>query len=970
MRSLAIVGLALALSAASTPAFGQETTGAISGRVLDAQELAVPGVTVTATGPQGTMTAVTDQEGRYRFPFVTPGTYAVRFELSGFRSVDRQNVGVRLGQTVDLDVTLEAGGIEETVQVVGDAAVIDSRSTTTGATFDAELFERTPVGRRLSDTIYLAPGVNSGGGSGQANPAISGGSGLENQYVIDGVNITNAGYGALGSYSIVFGSLGNGTPFDFIKEVQVKTGGYEAEYGQSTGGVVNVITRSGTNVFTGSAFAYARPEFAQGTYEPIVLENLTNTEAVNIESETLADAGFRGGGPILRDRLFFFAAVDPQWETRTYVAPEGLPLASLGEVDRERRTLAYSAKLSSQLQANHRIDVSLFGDPSTGVNGPQRRASLLGTDTAGFSELDFGGHNQIVKYDGVITPTWLIEASIARAGNSIEETPSVDEWFVEDTITERLSGGIGFYEVGNDGTNVQYSAKSRHFLGDHLVSYGLLFEDITYDNTIDRTGPAFILHNGEETATGASVQVRPDAGLGQFYRVVRANTSNVRNTEQQYFSFFVQDTFAVTSRLTVNPGLRYEQQRLVGNLDEFTWDGNWAPRIGLTYDVVGDGSSKAYFNWGRFFAKIPNDLAARALSADAGVTRADYYDANLTMPIPDGVEVGGTTTHFILAGTSAADFDPDSRSTYLDEFVAGYEFEAAPGLNLGARYINRRFGRVLEDVGTAPLVAYFLGIPGLDSVEYFITNPDTDTPTVTDIDAAFEEAIHEYDAVEITADKRMSNNWQLQGSYRWSRLHGTFEGFFRNDNGQSDPAITSLFDFPTNDPSYTEIGVPQFGFRGDIRYLGALGAGPLPNDRPHQVKVFSNYMFDMGLNLGLGVNVGSGRPLTPLAANPAYDNAGEIPEAPRGSGFETVDGFRERAPMESSLDIHLDYRFPFAGTRDMSVVFDAFNLFNRQGVLRYDDRTETSFEVLNSDFGRVLEYQNPLQMRFGVRFRF
>ena len=142
---------------------------------------------------------------------------------------------------------MDVGGLTETVQVSSASPVIDTSSTTIGANIDSDLLSRLPVGRRFSDTLYVAPGVSTGGTVGEANPSISGGSGLENQYVVDGVNITNQGYGALGSYSIVFGSLGNGTPFDFMKEVQVKTGGYEAEYGQATGGVVNVVTKSGTN---------------------------------------------------------------------------------------------------------------------------------------------------------------------------------------------------------------------------------------------------------------------------------------------------------------------------------------------------------------------------------------------------------------------------------------------------------------------------------------------------------------------------------------------------------------------------------------------------------------------------------------------------------------------------------------------------------------------------------------------------
>src|SRR6185295_10630419 len=154
-----------------------------------------------------------------------------------------------------------------------------------------------PVGRRVSDTLYLAAGVSSSGTAGRGNPSISGGSGLENQYVVDGANITNTGYGGLGSYSIIFGSLGNGTPYDFIKEIQVKTGGYEAEFGQATGGVVNVITKSGSNAFKGSAFGYSRPQSLASDYTTV--QSIEGT--VNTVGSRLSDVGATVGGPILRN---------------------------------------------------------------------------------------------------------------------------------------------------------------------------------------------------------------------------------------------------------------------------------------------------------------------------------------------------------------------------------------------------------------------------------------------------------------------------------------------------------------------------------------------------------------------------------------------------------------------------------------------------------------------------------------------
>jgi len=510
------------------------------------------------------------------------------------------------------------------------------------------------------------------------------------------------------------------------------------------------------------------------------------------------------------------------------------------------------------------------------------------------------------------------------------------------------------------------------FYGNHQVRYGIEWQGIDYDNITNYSGTPFTLSNGQQTVTGASIDILPDPAFGQIYRVTRSNLSNVRNTEQQYTSFFAQDTWRIGNRLTLRPGVRYERQEMKGNLADFTFGNNWGPRLGATYDPTGGGRMKAYANWGRFYAKIPNDLAARALSGDAGVTRADYFDADLTQPIPEGVSVNGTTRHLILAGLSAAEFDPDARSTYHDEGLVGFEVEAFPGVALDMRYTRRRFGRVLEDVGTAPVAAYFLFPSQLGSVEYFVTNPDQQTPVSFSqqlgATIGFEEAIHNYDSFEISLNRRLANHWALQTSYRLSRLEGTFEGFFRNDNGQSDPAITSLFDFPTNDPTYSALA-SELGFRGDIRFLGTAGSGPLPNDRRHQFKMFGNYVFDMGLNLGIGLNLASGRPLTALAANPVYESAGEIPETPRGEGFLTEDGFRKRTKPTTEVDVHADYAFRLAGRR-LVVLGDVFNLFNTHTVTDYDDYTESSFSVANPDFGRRIGFQNPIAVRFGARFEF
>jgi outer membrane receptor protein involved in Fe transport len=965
------------------PVLAQETTGTLTGRVVDAQGLVVPGAAVTITGGQGVKSATCDEQGRFSVPFLTPGTYTVRAESKGFAPAEQKDVVVSIGKPVDVSLKLEVGGVTEAVSVSAGGDVISPTSTTTGATLTSEMLQRVPVGRTVSDTLYMAPGVSSSSTAGRANPSIGGGSGLDNQYVIDGANVTNMGYGALGSYSIVFGSLGQATPFDFIQEVQVKTGGYQAEFGQATGGVVNVVTKSGTNTLAGSVFAYGRPSSLEADWEQFQSIN----GSVQTESSRTVDAGAEGGGPLVRNKLFFFGAYDPSRSTVALQAPDGFPLRGLGPTDQVRKSQTYSTKLTWHIDPANRIDASFFGDPSTGDMGPQRLSALLVTDTSSFSSLDFGGHNQTVSYHGALNNRWLAEGGYARALNRLAETPLVNAWRVTDrTITPTVTtGGIGFYEAQNRSVNNQYFAKATWIGGRHELKFGGEFDDASYSQINQRTGPVFVAADGRTTATGAQITILPDVTFGTIYEVTRANFNNGHATTQHYGDLFVQDTWRVGDRLTVQPGLRYEQETLNGEIvRDFTLKNNWAPRVGATFMATRDGHTKIYGNYGMYFARVPNDLAVRTLSADDGVTRADYFDANLTQPIPNGVVTqvpggGEITNHFVVAGQFPDTIDPHAKLGYTNEYVIGAERQLFAGTSLDVRYIFRNIPRILEDVANAPVVAYELGLPGTDTVEYILTNPSSTTPVLESaaaLGASFDDPVHRYQAVEVTLNHRV-DKWSMLASYRWSRLRGNFEGFYRDDNGQSDPGNTSLYDFPTNDPSYVGVGAPQFGFSGDIRFLGQVGI--LPLDRPHQGKIFGSYLFSNGLDVGVGVNLSSGAPLTALASNPIYTNGGEVPATLRGDGIQTADGFRTRTPFLSQVDLQAAYDLKLGKTLKVTLLANAFNLFNTHSVIAYDQWTELSFGVPNPDFGKpetqVLlghppQFQAPFAIRLGARLKF
>lgn len=560
--------------------------------------------------------------------------------------------------------------------------------------------------------------------------------------------------------------------------------------------------------------------------------------------------------------------------------------------------------------------------------------------------------------------SWLLEGAFAHAASDFSEQVALDEWQVTDeTVTPVvLSGGKGRYEASNDGASTQLHGRSTQLLGDHELRWGAGYERTSAATVRAITGSPVGLSNGDRTASGAQVDILADPTYGRIFRVTRAELTGLRSSAGRYRSAFVQDRWTLGGSLTLEAGVRWERQQLAGSEASFTFGDEWAPRLGVVWDPLGGGRSKLFASWGMSYARIPNALAVTLLGISGRVRRADYFDPGLTEPIPDGVDAGGTSTHLVLSATEPAQIDPTARVTSLRQYGVGGEWVAADDLTLGVRYHHRDLSRVLEDVTTASLWLTFVGT---DSVEYMVTNPRDGYPATVDGVGRFVDPVHRYDAVELTADKRFADHWSLLASYRWSRLEGNYEGFYRSETDQSSASITSIFDFPPADPTYAEIGGPDYGFRGDIRYLAAIGV--LPNDRPHQLKLFGTYRGDAGIGVGAALQAVSGRPLTPMAVNPVYGRAGEIPEAPRGTGIATEDGFRRRTPLVWSLDLHLDYELPLAAGQ-IVIVLDVFNVLDRATVTDYDQNTERDFGVPNPDFGRRISYQSPRQVRLGLRW--
>src|SRR6266702_5904399 len=326
--------------------------GNLSGLVYDASKALVPGAQVTITGPIGSLTQNTTEEGAFLFSTLIPGNYSIKVQKTGFKVANIKSAEVLINKTTSVEVILETGQVSETVEVSAASLTVDTSATSVNSDFSDDFYSKLPLGRGVSSLFYLAPGVVSGGGTGHENPSISGSTGLENLYVADGVSINDPAFGGIGVWSRVYGPLGTGINLSFVKEVQIKTGGFEPQYGHVSGGIVQLVTKSGGTKFFGTIGGYFNSRWMQDTYQN---SDDPRFATVNKVGGRLENANYEGdfelGGYVplhgLRDRLFFFGTFNPS-QNHAYFAPAaGSGLAAPNPlIDRATTRYDYAGKLT------------------------------------------------------------------------------------------------------------------------------------------------------------------------------------------------------------------------------------------------------------------------------------------------------------------------------------------------------------------------------------------------------------------------------------------------------------------------------------------------------------------------------------------------------------------------------------------------------------------------------------------------
>jgi len=322
--SKALLQIAVVLTLITAIGFAQESTtvkGGLSGTITDSTGAIVPGATVTVSGPQGTRTFTTDSQGRYTAAGLTPGQYDITVEKSGFKKVESKKNEVVVSTNSTLNLTLPVGNVTDTVEVTTTAFSVDTESTAITTNLTDTFYNSVPMARNVSAIFYAAPGVAAGQvaaapnavGPGAANPSIGGSTGLENLYVVDGVTITDQAYGSIGTYNVQHGSLGTGINLAFIKEVDVKSYGFEPQYGKAQGGIVQIVTKSGSNQYHGALAAYLGPGSWYADRKQYYQFGYIQTTPSSTDSNPQYDVAAEFGGyvPGFRDKFFFFGAFDP-----------------------------------------------------------------------------------------------------------------------------------------------------------------------------------------------------------------------------------------------------------------------------------------------------------------------------------------------------------------------------------------------------------------------------------------------------------------------------------------------------------------------------------------------------------------------------------------------------------------------------------------------------------------------------------
>jgi hypothetical protein len=958
-KSVTAIAVALSLGV-SAPVFAGNNDGALKGVVksTDMQSIAGAQVTIKSTDTGLTRTVAVDQDGSYRFPSLPVGTYTVTFTKDGFQS-EEVEIAVRIGET-SVDVPLTPVGIER-IEVTGSSvAMIDTSSAESALNIGAVELSRLPIPRTSTDVALLAPGTTRGSSDFGNLASFGGASVAENAYYVNGLNVTDFRNG-LGGSTI---------PFEFYKEFQVKTGGYSAEFGRSTGGVVNAVTKSGSNEWKFAANVFYEPRDLRDT-SPNILNYDGSMQVWNADDETnRLEGNISLSGPIIEDTLFFYVLYNPRDIQADYASGGGT-----NWYEEESDDAFWGGKIDWNITDSHLLEFTGFSDERTTTRVRSTYDYLTGeTGTPGDPTLiERGGDNWSVKYTGFITDDFTLSALYGKnKGNQTTSSGAADACPYISDRRGPTSIALGCWasstvSAGSDEREA-FRIDGEYYLGDHLIRFG--YDDET-NTSLDQTsysgGNVYIYYNSETSGGVIDGVEYPDPTTD----VLRHQIYNTGGEfEVSSTAFYIEDIWNITDSLTATIGLRNESfENLNAEGETFIKiDDQLAPRLGLSWDVFGDGESKLYANYGQYYLPVAANTNIRMAGAE--LYTVNYYvleglNADST-PIYD--PSAPQSSHMYSDGTVpdvSEVLDTSIEPMYQDEYILGYQFMLNDEWSMDVKAIYRDLAAVIDDVTIdAAIIANGWNYDG--SNVYVLTNPGTDINTMYDTDGDgtleavtlaaedlnYPEPKRKYTSLQVSFERAWDDVWMLKGSYVWSHSYGNAEGYVKSDNGQDDAGLTTDWDFPQ---------------------LMDGANGNLPNDRRHTFKAFGAYSVTENLRLGANLLVQSGAPRNAFGAS--YPSDDLWTEIGYGQTYYQADGTYlprgsfGRTPWTVQLDLSAQYETVIKEA-DVTFSVDIFNVFEAATVLRYDEDAEEGFGQLNPSFGLPVSYQTPRYVRFSASVRY
>jgi hypothetical protein len=898
--------------------------------------------------------------------------------------VERTDVIVLLGRTFELNSELRVGGVAETVQVVAESPLVDTRSTMIAHNVTAEEFDRIPKGRSFQSVAMTAPSVNNGIIEGGLQ--VNGASGAENQFTVDGV-ATN---------SLLNGQSRQDTVFEYLQEVQVKTVGITAEYGGALGGVVSAVTKSGGNTFRGEGhYYYIGNSLAAGPVKRLVLSPVDDVTVSYVQDEEQTDnrheVGGSVGGPIVRDKLFFFGSYSPRFVRRTneYAFSNGTETGD--PVDQKQTVTSAYGKVSYASRRLNAYFGALFTPTDSegtllAYNGlgqqytSTSRAAYEPNRTRGFevTQRNFTGNADIT-----LTNATFLSVKAGSFYDNYADTgvPNTTPYRYRTStagipgIPPSLQGGVLANNTPAVVINQFDTTKQSYIQGD----YNAAFTAGGFHTLKVGTGYRRNSNDVEQRYPGGLVDVYwgstftssvPGVGAGRgtygYYEVNDFGTFGKATSD--IIHLYAQDQWSI-GNLTLNLGIRFENEvipsfrtDLSETAVEFGFGDKVAPRIGFAYDLFGDSRVKLFGAYGRYYDWTKYELSRGSFGGDIWKVYYRSLDdpnwittANLSnMP---GRDLWGSASGFRDRRVPAFDtLDPNLKPMSQDSFNAGVEYQLGRTSVFTVNYIHNNLVRTIEDIGL--LVdgdeVYLYANPG----EGLATNALVSTAT-----APFQipKAKRQYDAVQFELTRRFSNNWFFATSYVWSRLYGNYPGIASSDEIRT-PTLGLVFgaDQQQAGQSFRPGGNANRAWDLDEMMWDAKGnldpQGPLATDRPHVFKTYGSYTFPFGTQLGLNFYLGSGTPLT------TYVNTINGTEV-----FVEGRGDMGRTDVLNYTDFLVSQEVPLASSNQrLRFELQVLNLFNQKTSrhqYNYLNRIRAAAEIdlHNTNLARGYDYMSMIR---------